>query len=172
MTLDRDALVRLCAMTDEMGVLSIYACAEPAEQASTRPAWEVRVRNALRDLRERVRAEGPRARWAALVARLDALEPDLRTLLHPREPGVGRALFVAVGGGETRTVVTQLPVPDRVVLEPTPYVRPLVAVLAAGRPVGSPWWGATRSGRSTGASASSRRRGRSGSRARARSGAR
>lgn len=80
------------------------------------------MRNWLRDLVERLRAAGPRERLVALTARLEELEDDLVWLADPATPGIGRALFVPLGGGEPARVGLQAPLCDAVVLEPDAFV--------------------------------------------------
>lgn len=123
-------------LRDPHGVLTVYVDADPREQAAARPGWVVAVENGLREIRDRVRTDGDRARWRALVDRLDELEPETGTLLDPRRPGRGRALFAAVDGGETRTIGLHVPLVNRVVLDDVPHLAPLVAALDRGRPAG------------------------------------
>jgi hypothetical protein len=123
-------------LRDPIGVLSVYVDADPREQAAQRPAWVVAVENGLRDVRERVKANGDHARWRAVFERLDALEPELSALVDPRRAGRGRALFATIEGGELRTVGLHVPLGNRVALDEIPHLSPLVAALDRGRPVG------------------------------------
>ncbi len=132
---DRD-LLGLARLNDKHGVLSIYLTADPSELPGSHPAWQIRIRGELAALRERVKAEGPRDRWLALVRRLGSLETTLEALLDPREHGLGRALFAPLADGEVRQVAIQLPLPDLVVLERTAYVLPLLTAYELGAPAG------------------------------------
>lgn len=124
------------SLRDRYGVLSVYVDADPREQAAARPGWVVAVENGLREVRERAKASGDRARWRALVDRLDELEPEIAALLDARRPGRGRALFATVEGGMTRTIGVHVPLRDGVALDEIPHLTPLVAAFDRGRPVG------------------------------------
>lgn len=134
--LDDEVLLSITRLRDPIGVLSIYVEADPEQQASRRPVWEVATKSALRALKERVRSEGPRERWAAFSTCLEELEPELDRLLDAREPGRGRALFTAVCGDAIHRVTYQVPLVDLVALEKRACVRPLASAIEAGRPVG------------------------------------
>jgi release factor family 10 len=135
-SLNRGTLEAVARLADEAGVLSVYATTDPRVEASSRPAWQVRVRNELAELRHRVRSGGDHAAWAALAAALDALEPDLAWLLDGSASGRGRALFAPLRRPEPLLVSIQLPLTTAVVLEPTAYLRPLVAAWGIGAPAG------------------------------------
>lgn len=139
MTLDWGTLRSLAAMTDDVGILSIYASLDPQRRTEpqSRPAWEVRVRQELSRLRDEVRRERPREVWRALDDRLVALRMDLDDLLDPASPGQGQALFAAVEGGQTRRMSLQVPLLDRVVLRPRPYLRPLLTAWSNAGPAGA-----------------------------------
>ncbi|QSB16881.1 hypothetical protein JQS43_11705 [Natronosporangium hydrolyticum] len=129
----------MAELTDEVGVLSIYVNRDPQARAegSNRPPWEVRLRQQLSQLRDRVKEQGPREHWKALEQRLDELGPDLDGLLDPTSSGQGGALFATVAGGETHRFAVQRPLPDQVVLEPRAYIRPLVTVWSTAGPAGA-----------------------------------
>lgn len=126
---DLSFLRELVAMKDEMGVVSLYVTAEPGGGA---PA----LREALRAVRERVRGWPDRIRRATVLEHLDALEPEVAELADPNAPGLGRALFAPVCTGEIRRATLQVPVGTSAVLEPTPYVRPMVTAMATSAPAG------------------------------------
>ncbi|AWS45424.1 VLRF1 family aeRF1-type release factor [Streptosporangium sp. 'caverna'] len=136
MKFDRAALREVVSISDEIGVLSFYLNADPREEKSSRPAWRIRFRNELSDLRERVMADGDGTRKKAILQRLAALDQPFQHLLDPAESGLGRVLFAPVCGGEARAFSFQLPVVDQIVLEPTAYVRPLVNTVEAAPPAG------------------------------------
>jgi hypothetical protein len=129
-------LLSLARLRDTHGVLSVYVDADPRQQAGPRPAWAIAIENGLGEIRERARSEGERPLWRALFDLLEGLEGELSLLLDPREPGRGRALFATVGAGEVHRIALQLPLPNRVVLDETAYLVPLVAALDRGRPAG------------------------------------
>lgn len=128
--------LELGRLRDPHGVLSMYVDADPHEQAARRPAWIVAAENGLREIRDRAKAGGDRALWTELFERLDELEPEISTLLDPRHPGRGRALFATVGGGDVRTVWLRVPLVNRVVLGDGADLVPLLAALDRGRPMG------------------------------------
>ncbi|MFG3437926.1 hypothetical protein ACGF0J_11865 [Nonomuraea sp. NPDC047897] len=126
---DLSFLRELVAMKDEMGVVSLYATAEPGGGA---PALLAE----LRAVRERVSGWPERIRRATVLEHLDALEPEVAGLADPAAPGLGRALFAPVCTGEIRRAALQVPVGTSAVLEPTPYVRPMLTAMAASAPAG------------------------------------
>lgn len=136
MVLDRVTLHSLAKMSDEIGVLSIYANADPLEDSTQQPAWHKRVRKELAALKDRLEADGSRERRLAVIKRLNALDGDLEWLLDRSEPGQGRALFAAVCDAEVRRVALQVPLVDRVFLQPGAYLRPLVDAWSAHGPAG------------------------------------
>lgn len=136
MILDQASLRELAAMKDEMGVLSVYATADPREKSTSWPAWRREVSNELSALRNHVAANGEKKRKTAVLAKLDSLETDLADVLDTGESGVGRALFAPVSSDEVRMLSLQMPLEDRAVLESRPYLRPLAAALSIGAPAG------------------------------------
>ena len=136
MRLDQETLLELCRLSDPVGILSVCVGTTPERQTHAQPEWAITLRNALKDLRQRVRDEGPRSRWTALDGALDGLRPALDDLVDPKAPGRGRALYACASSGETRRVALQMPLPDVVEFGPTAYVRPLVAALDEGRAAG------------------------------------
>ncbi|WP_240196843.1 VLRF1 family aeRF1-type release factor [Nonomuraea lactucae] len=133
---DLSFLRELVAMKDEMGVVSLYVTVKPRAEAEGRPPWEIRLRHALRDVREQVTAWPDRIRRATVLEHLDALEPEVAELVDPAAPGLGRALFAPVCTGEIRRTSLQVPVGTGAALEPTPYVRPLLTAMATSAPAG------------------------------------
>lgn len=139
MSLDWSTLRELAGRTDPVGVLSIYTTLDRQERAEAGPTppWELRVRHQLRQERDRLRRDGPREHWKAFTHRLDELRLELERLLDPAGSGQGRALFAGISGGPVRTVSLQVPLVDRVVLEPRAYLRPLVAAWSTAGPAGA-----------------------------------
>lgn len=139
MSFDRATLRTLAGMSDEIGVLSLYVTRDPhlrAEATGSTP-WELRLRQQLTALRERLKQDGPRSHWKALTERLEQLRPDIDRLVDPTSSGQGAALFAGVASGEVIDVAVQVPLVDRVVLEPTAYLRPLVTAWSVAGPAGA-----------------------------------
>jgi hypothetical protein len=133
--LDQTALRDLAQMNDDMGVVSVYATADPRDTSAS-PAWRLHVGNAIAALRESATADGDRARTAAVLDRLDTLAPELDAVLDTSRSGMGRALFARVGGEDVRTLAVQMPLEDCARLEDRPYLRPLAAALTTDGPAG------------------------------------
>ncbi|MFI9559695.1 VLRF1 family aeRF1-type release factor [Nonomuraea endophytica] len=133
---DQTFLRELVAMKDEVGVVSLYTTADPREEASTRPARGIRLRNELSAIRDHVNTWPDRERREAVFRRLGGLEPDILELLDAAESGIGRALFASVSDDDVRTIKLQVPIEDCAVLESTAYVRPLLTAMATSAPAG------------------------------------
>jgi hypothetical protein len=138
-SLDWATLRSLAGMTDEIGILSIYVTLDPhyRVEAGAKSPWELRMGHELGQLPDQLKQRGPREHWKALTRRLDELQPELVRLLDPTTTGQGRALFAGIDSGEVRTVALQVPLVDRAVLEPDPYLRPLVAAWSTAGPAGA-----------------------------------
>jgi hypothetical protein len=132
-------LRELAGMTDPVGVLSVYVTLDPQEkaEAGSTPPWQLRVRHQLDEVRDRLRQDGPREHWKAFSQRLDELGPQLAQLFDPASSGQGRALFAGVESGAQQSVSLQVPLVDRVVLEPRAHLRPLVAAWSTAGPAGA-----------------------------------
>lgn len=133
---DWTTLRSLATMTDPIGVLSLYATADPHDE-SPQPAWRARARTELKRLRENARQHGPREYYAAVSFRLDALNDDVEALLDSRTTGLGRALFAAISNGQVEWFTLQVPLTDHVTLAPTAQLRPLVSAWSAAGPAGA-----------------------------------
>jgi hypothetical protein len=129
--LDTTDLLNLLAYSDPLGVLSIYV--DAATDARSRA---IDINNRLNDLRRRIGVDGPTQRAHALDATLERIVPAVERLLDPRSSGRGRALFVAISADEISAITGQLRMPNRVVLDGSPFVHPLLEVLDEGRPAG------------------------------------
>jgi len=134
--LNVDTLLAIARMRDPFGVLSIYVDADPSEKTRERPTWQLVIKNELDALRERINTEASRERRTAFFARLDDLAPDFAWLLDPKTKGRGRALWAAIGNASVERLSVQLPFPNRVTLEETAHVRPLLTMLDDAQPVG------------------------------------
>ncbi|MDA0566442.1 VLRF1 family aeRF1-type release factor [Streptomonospora sp. S1-112] len=135
MNVDPTSLRDLAAISDDIGVLTVYATADPRDRTAS-PAWRLSVDNALGEVRGGAANGGDKDRQAAVLDRLDRLRPEIDSVLHTTEPGVGRALFAPVTGDEVHTLTVQVPLDDCAVLAPHPYLRPLAAALTLGAPAG------------------------------------
>lgn len=130
-------LAELRGIHDPEGVLSVYASSDAAGGVRHGPhAGGIAVRSALDALQDDVTTGGPRSRAVALRTALDRLRSALAELTDPTRTGRGRALFAPLGGGDHRVVVTRTPLEPLAVLRSTPYLRPLLGPLDAGRPAG------------------------------------
>jgi hypothetical protein len=128
--LDNELLLNLLQMTDPAGVLSIYV------DGGNDRGTAIDVRNRLAELERRVAANGSPLVADALTHALTRLEPVLDRLLDPRSAGRGRALFVGLTASEVISFSSQLRLPNRVVLDSTPFIHPLLETIDRGRPSG------------------------------------
>jgi peptide subunit release factor 1 (eRF1) len=119
----------IAALRDPLGVLSVYVDVDPGARSGGRPAWEIEIDNALRELEAATEDRHVRERVAAL-------RPAVEALLDPSRSGRGRALFAALSSGETIEVTLPLPLRTAVVLDETAYLRALLETLEAARPAG------------------------------------
>lgn len=134
---DRQILRELAELEDPVGVLSIFVTADPREEKSTKPAWAIRVGNQMAALREELAADSDRQRAKRVLRALDDHRDEIARVLRSREHGRGRALFAPLGGGGSpRLVSVQMPLPDLVLLQSEPYLRPLLEAHAGGAPAG------------------------------------
>lgn len=134
--IDEKLIQNLIGLRDEVGILSFYAGFTPDQAADPQPLTPLEIRNGIRELRQRAKGDD-HARRQAIEQRLDALEAtEVDRLLDPKAHGRGRALFVAVSDGRSESVSLQVPFANRVILNDTAYVRPLVAAYDEGRPAG------------------------------------
>jgi peptide subunit release factor 1 (eRF1) len=135
MTIDERTIRDLLGFSDPAGVLSFYVGNTPQKAADRQPTAPIEIRNQLKQLTADLAARDP-DRGKAVERRLGKLSTAMDTLLDPKAPGRGRALFVGVEAGRTESVALQIPFRDRVVLHDSAYVRPLVAAHDEGREAG------------------------------------
>jgi peptide subunit release factor 1 (eRF1) len=133
--LDQDGLRDLAGRTDRLGVLSVYANADP-RQDLTLQGVAIDLRNRYRELEHRVAEHADPARGRELTAALERLWPEVEGLASPREPGRGRIAFAALGSDWILRVESSMPVASRVVLGDGPFVHPLLELLDEGRTAG------------------------------------
>jgi hypothetical protein len=113
------------------GVLSIYVDADPGVQSTA-----IDIRNRLAELQRNVEREGPRERARGLADALERLGPEIDRLTNPQESGRGRLLFAPLDGGEPARFAGRMALANRVVLDDTAFVHPLLELLDEGRPAG------------------------------------
>jgi Bacterial archaeo-eukaryotic release factor family 10 len=128
--LDRDVLLELVRADDPLGVLSIYVDAHDRRTAA------IEVKNRLAELERRL-ADNGSAELADAVPRLiRRVTPVLQRLLGAGGAGRGRALFAPLEGSGVTTFSSQLRLPNRVVLDSSAFIHPLVELQERGRPAG------------------------------------
>ncbi|MGE5636455.1 MAG: VLRF1 family aeRF1-type release factor [Nocardioidaceae bacterium] len=133
---DSDTLLALSRRTAAAGVLSVYVEADAGADPGLQGA-AIDIKNRLAQLERNIAAEGPPERTRALREGIDRLAPELERLTSPQEQGRGRALFAPLG--EEQEVVrfsSQMPLTNRVVLDASPFIHPLLELLDEGRPAG------------------------------------
>jgi hypothetical protein len=134
--LDASALLALAHQTDPLGVLSIYVDVRPEGPGGDSRGSAIDIKNRLAELERRIRADGHPRRARAVRDRLERLAPELELLLDPRESDRGRALYVPVRNEPATRFSSRLPLPNRVVLDSSPFIHPLLELLDEGRPAG------------------------------------
>lgn len=134
--LDHQTLLGLLRRRDAAGVLSIYVDAHPNGGSQHASAAAIDIRNRLAELERRLESGADPERARVLRAALAAHEGELERLLDPRQPGRGRAFYLPLGGGEPAFFSNRLPLPNRVVLDDTAFVHPLLELIDEARPAG------------------------------------
>ena len=132
---DPRTLAALLRPTTPDGVLSIYVNADSGSDPGLR-GTAIDIRNRLSELEGNIAAEGPPERVRALSDGLRRLGPDVERITSPHERGRGRILFGPLGDGSITRIACQMPVANRVVLDATAFVHPLLELLDEGRPAG------------------------------------
>jgi hypothetical protein len=133
---DPHALLELTRRTAPDGVLSIYVGADTGADPGLKGA-AIDIKNRLSELERNVAAEGPGARAEALRRHIQRLGPEIERLVSPLQPGRGRALFAFLGSDEeVIRFSSQMPLPNRVVLDTNPFIHPLLELLDEARPAG------------------------------------
>ena len=129
---DVETLLELSRLTDPVAVLSVYVDARPG----TLRTGSIDIRNRITELERRIAGDGSQERSRAIREGIARLEAEIGRLTDPAEPGRGRILFAAMTDGWLRRVSTQLPLPNRVVLDRGPFIHPLLELLDEGAPAG------------------------------------
>jgi hypothetical protein len=120
------------AIADPLGVVSVYV--DRPDPGGGRLVRAVGLAGELRRLEREVAASADPDAAAALHECLHRIRPALAGMLDGRSPG--RALYAPLSGEEVFQLAVGLPVGVTATLEPTAYVRPLVAAFDEGRPAG------------------------------------
>jgi hypothetical protein len=128
-----DVLLHLIRNDDPLGVLSIYVDGGPS--ATDRGA-AIDIKNRIVELERSVADDGSPQLTGALSATLRRIAPAVERFFHPRASGRGRALFAPLSAGELTGVSSRLCLPNRVVLDSTPFIHPLLELIEEGRPAG------------------------------------
>jgi hypothetical protein len=131
-----EALAAFAPAEDPLGWLSMFLTADPREQSTATPAWSVDLRNRVRELRDTLHSQHEREKVSALDAVREHETALFQEFLSARSSGVGRALFLPLSGGDPVAVALSVPMEHRVVLESTPFIRPLLGALQRGRGAG------------------------------------
>lgn len=131
-SLDLETLVELSQRTDPVGVLSIYLDARPGALRVS----SIDIKNRLAELERRLAGADSPERARAVGQGIARLQDEIERLTDPEERGRGRMLFAAIDDGWLTRVATQLPLPNRVVLDHSPFIHPLLELLDEGAPAG------------------------------------
>jgi hypothetical protein len=128
-----DVLLHLIRNDDPLGVLSIYV--DGGSSATDRGA-AIDIKNRIVELERSVADDGSPQLTDALSATLRRIAPAVERCFHPRASGRGRALFAPLSAGVLTRVSSRLRLPNRVVLDSTPFIHPLLELIDEGRPAG------------------------------------
>ena len=131
-SLDVETLLELSRLTDPIGVLSVYVDASPGALRTA----SIDIKNRLAELERRIAGDGSQERSQAVREGLARLGTEIDRLTDPEEPGRGRILLAAISDGWLRRVSTQLPLPNRAVLDRAAFIHPLLELLDEGAPAG------------------------------------
>jgi hypothetical protein len=134
--LDERVLLDLVRSTDRVGVLSIYIDAYSGAPDPGSRSWAIDLDNRLAELKRRIGDSSTPELEDALRQALVRIGPLLERLIDPRSSGRGRALFVWLDRLEVMSFSSQMRLPNRVVLDTSPFVHPLLELLDLGRPAG------------------------------------
>jgi Bacterial archaeo-eukaryotic release factor family 10 len=134
--LDDNALLELVRRRDPLGVLSIYVDAHPSAGARRSAAPGIDIRNRLAGLERHLESDIAAERANALRRVLNRYAMEIERALDPRKQGRGRALYLPLSGGEPACFSTRLPLPNRVVLDESAFVHPLLELIDEGGQTG------------------------------------
>ena len=132
-SLDLETLLELSRRSDPVGVLSVYVDAGPGESAQ---AATIDLKNRLAELERQLESDGPPERARAVHDAVARLADDVGRLVDPEQPGRGRVVFAAIDDTWVTRVSTQMPLPNQVVFDGSPFIHPLLELLDEGGPAG------------------------------------
>jgi hypothetical protein len=134
--LDDGLLLDLVQRRDPLGLLSIYIDARSETRAVGLRSVAIEVKNRLTELERGIASNGSSELADALHGTVRRIAPVIDRLVDPRSTGRGHALFAALGATDVICFSSQLALPNRVVLDPSPFVHPLLELLEVARPAG------------------------------------
>jgi hypothetical protein len=132
-SLDFDTLLELSRRTDPVGVLSVYLDARPGGGLR---AGAIDIENRLTELERHVLTDSSPEQARSIQQGLDRLAGEIERLSEPEEPSRGRILFAGLGETWIIRVSAQLPLRNRVVLDRSLFIHPLLELLDEGARVG------------------------------------
>ena len=132
---NRETVAGLLRWAPDGGVLSVYVGAASGADPGLQGA-AIDIRNRLAELRRNIETQGPPERAAFVRDSLQRLAPEIERLLSPQASGRGRVLFAALSENDVTRFAGQMPVANRVVLDSTAFIHPLLELLDEGRPAG------------------------------------
>src|SRR5690606_33609986 len=115
------------------GVLAVNVNDDAARDPN---ATAIDRKNRYRELQRRIAEEGPADRRREITQALDRPAPEPAELATPFGSGRGRIMFAALGDDWKMRLDSQMPVPNRVVLDDGPFIHHLLELLDEGRPAG------------------------------------
>ena len=132
-SLNLEALLELSRRSDPVGVLSVYLDSRPGESAQ---AATIDLKNRFAELERRLESEGPPEQARAVHDAAARLADEIDRLIDPERPGRGRVVFAAIDDTWVTRVSTQMPLPNRLVFDRSPFIHPLLELLDEGGPAG------------------------------------
>lgn len=133
-----EILRHLATLDPDRPVASIYARTDPRDPANSKhnPAWEIALRNGLRETSARLQANGSREDDQSFRALHEQIEREM-IALEPSDRGRSYAWFVGADGETIDRFTLQLPLrEDLVVWDSRPHISPLVDVGDRGAAIG------------------------------------
>lgn len=131
--LDRRRLRQLANLHDDVAVVSVYVTDEWNSENARRSSG-IRLRQEL-DRAARNARRDDQALGRAVAGHLNDIMIEIQRL-STKANGLGRALFAPVSRDELYVLSLQHPLPNRVVLQPSAYIRPLVSAWSRDGPAG------------------------------------
>jgi hypothetical protein len=114
-------------------VLSIYL---DGDSTGTGRGPAIDINNRLVELESNVANDRSPRLADALSATLRRIGATVERFFDPRADGRGHALFAWLGGAELVSVSSRLRLPNRAVVDSTPFIHPLLELIDEGRPAG------------------------------------